>query len=832
MTVNTTDITSGPYNGNDVTTEFSYDFRVENKNQLIVYETDDAGVEATLVVDTNYTVNNIGTDGGGTITRIAGALPTGYQWYIRSNYQATQGTDFASQGGFFSDVHEAAMDKLTFLIQQLNDRVSRAFRLPDSYSGSASTSLPSPEPLKFFRWNAAGDALENTTGTTSVEASDIPYAMGSVESKLQETVSVKDYGAIGDGSDESVKLRSALVVADSLGVDVNLSGLDIYAPNLLHSEYPNTRVLGPGKLSGAYRRYAVTPGSNKDAVVYAENFNYQNLLQLNTTNSPVAVLVGDSISTYSANTRIRGGMLTDAVERKVKQAFPSATYHNRAVGGTTYNRLDSVPTANFPDWYTVPATPWLDYIEALTPDIVLLSFGMNDVDNLDSVALDSIITKINAWSKVPSIVFCTPLVPSLDGKEPSSPPSIEMQEGRDFAAGYVRTFAQYYNYPLLDFNRLHNMARDGFDVVYGGVGDRETGVMPIIDGGSRNITGSKQCYNWACELTIDETAFPVGSPYINIFYGATGSSSFVQIKNIGGFYRFVTKRGITGAVNTDVVTSSEAVGVNAARIFVFEKYGNKISFYEKDSSDDPIISLSVVHVGSLFFPLIQSSSADTTLLTSAIMYYDTPAKVAPTITDFDLWGDDSESFGEYGGSGFNHPSTFASTNIYEPILRDAQLKHYNPSASSESLLLGLGNLVSTDGVLSHDNAVWGSVSSQAYYNISASARNYINLEITKDISFTSVTFRYISDNTLSTDIVFGMSIMSMGSDGARVVDEFKIGTVTLTVDGTNNTNTVIGNLTGGTVTAKQGDQFAFFRDGANGSDTYGDLKLIGVTLNP
>ena len=99
MTVNTTQITSGPYSGNDIADEFSYTFRIEGKTQLIVYETDDQGVETTLTVDTDYTVADIGVDAGGTVTRVAGPLPTGYEGYIRSDYKETQLTAFASQGG-------------------------------------------------------------------------------------------------------------------------------------------------------------------------------------------------------------------------------------------------------------------------------------------------------------------------------------------------------------------------------------------------------------------------------------------------------------------------------------------------------------------------------------------------------------------------------------------------------------------------------------------------------------------------------------------------------------------------------------------------------------
>lgn len=132
MTVNTINITSGPYTGNGLSDEYEYTFRVTNKTQLSVYETTDLGVRTLLVVDTDYTVNNVGVDAGGTITRLAGNLPTDYTWYIRSNYVENQLTDFSSQGGFFPDVHEDQMDHLTFLIQQHLDKINRSFRLDDS----------------------------------------------------------------------------------------------------------------------------------------------------------------------------------------------------------------------------------------------------------------------------------------------------------------------------------------------------------------------------------------------------------------------------------------------------------------------------------------------------------------------------------------------------------------------------------------------------------------------------------------------------------------------------------------------------------------------------
>lgn len=175
MTVNTLNITSGPFAGNDVADAFAYTFRIEDKTEVTVFETDDNDVQTTLVVDTDYTVAGIGVDGGGTITRVAGALPTGFEWFIRSNFIKTQLTDLDSQGGFFPDVHEKALDKLTFLIQQVCDSVDRSPRLSDSYSGPLPLSLPDPEASKVLIWNDALNGFDNIgfPGTIIPEKTEI-----------------------------------------------------------------------------------------------------------------------------------------------------------------------------------------------------------------------------------------------------------------------------------------------------------------------------------------------------------------------------------------------------------------------------------------------------------------------------------------------------------------------------------------------------------------------------------------------------------------------------------------------------------------------------------
>jgi len=167
MTVTSTDITAGPYTGNGTTDTYNYDWTIQSKDEVIVYETDDSGNVTTLTVDTNYTVNNIGESGGGTITRAAGNLPSGYTWYIVSNFEQTQDTSFSSQGEFDPGVHESAFDKLTYLVQQLQEIADRSLTLPQSTTG-VSVTLPEPIAGYLVGWNDDATALATIASDASV----------------------------------------------------------------------------------------------------------------------------------------------------------------------------------------------------------------------------------------------------------------------------------------------------------------------------------------------------------------------------------------------------------------------------------------------------------------------------------------------------------------------------------------------------------------------------------------------------------------------------------------------------------------------------------------
>lgn len=144
--------------GNGATTAFPVSFVFNDDTDLKVYQD---GTLKTLT--THYTVS--GGDGfTGTVTFLV-APTNGQAIIILRDPPKTQATSFRNQGRFFAEVHEAAFDKLTMLIQRVSDLMGRAAVLPDTVASTVDPTLPTPSAGKAILWNATADGLENSTDT-------------------------------------------------------------------------------------------------------------------------------------------------------------------------------------------------------------------------------------------------------------------------------------------------------------------------------------------------------------------------------------------------------------------------------------------------------------------------------------------------------------------------------------------------------------------------------------------------------------------------------------------------------------------------------------------
>ena len=130
------------YDGNDSTTVFPVDFYFLADAELLVVLTDADDAESTQVLDTDYTVQDAGVPAGGSITMVV-APATGEKLTIVRNMPLTQLTDYAENDNFPAESHETALDRLTMLVQQLQEEVNRASKTPVGQGGSAANILNS-----------------------------------------------------------------------------------------------------------------------------------------------------------------------------------------------------------------------------------------------------------------------------------------------------------------------------------------------------------------------------------------------------------------------------------------------------------------------------------------------------------------------------------------------------------------------------------------------------------------------------------------------------------------------------------------------------------------
>lgn len=161
MTISAT-YTPAQASGNGVTVAFPFTFKTFEQADLVVIITDADDVDTTQTITTHYTVSlnaDQNNNPGGTVTMLT-APASGTTLTIARQIDALQETDIANGGGFYPEVLEDALDRLTMLSQQNSDAIGRSFSLPITATG-INTELPVPAANNIVGWNETGTALQN-----------------------------------------------------------------------------------------------------------------------------------------------------------------------------------------------------------------------------------------------------------------------------------------------------------------------------------------------------------------------------------------------------------------------------------------------------------------------------------------------------------------------------------------------------------------------------------------------------------------------------------------------------------------------------------------------
>ena len=208
-------------------TIFAYTFEVYNKNDLVVLQNG-----ATLSEGTNYTVSGVGSDSGGNITLTSGAT-AGDIITVYRDMALERLTDYQNAGDFLAAEVNEDFDRLWLASQQNDTANLRAVRKPVADLDSVNVELPAAadRASKYLSFDTDGSVLAIASSSgAAANADSVTYqATGTgsssrtVSSKLQESLSVTDFGAKGDGTtDDTTALQNTINAAELVNGSVYL----------------------------------------------------------------------------------------------------------------------------------------------------------------------------------------------------------------------------------------------------------------------------------------------------------------------------------------------------------------------------------------------------------------------------------------------------------------------------------------------------------------------------------------------------------------------------------------------------------------------------------
>lgn len=235
MTVEST-VSRVQYSTNGTTGPFSVPFYFLTESDLEVVYADANGSETPLVLSADYSVTGEGDPAGGSITTTP-AYAAGGTITIRRVPDLLQETDYTDTDRFPAAAHERALDRAMMVAQYLKEEISRAIKFPVSFSGESSIAAGVDSVLLGLDSTGSVTTYERTSGDTA-SASGLTFlqagtgAVGrTVESKLRDVVSVKDCGAVGDGStDDTAAINVAIAIAQSMVASRFMNGVTVFFP--------------------------------------------------------------------------------------------------------------------------------------------------------------------------------------------------------------------------------------------------------------------------------------------------------------------------------------------------------------------------------------------------------------------------------------------------------------------------------------------------------------------------------------------------------------------------------------------------------------------------
>ncbi|MDX4944006.1 tail fiber/spike domain-containing protein [Providencia manganoxydans] len=444
------------------------------------------------------------------------------------------------------------------------------------------------------------------------------------------------------------------------------------------------------------------------------------------------VIMGDSISLDWADSLTLGVCQWSIIKAELQAQNPEYTFTfvNRAIGGMRWSHANTKPSA-FPSWYTDHTKNWVDYIIQENADIVILAFGMNDSDSFNAGTMISTINKLKAGLPHAHYIMCTCLVPSRgnDYNQGVGFDGLRWQEGRNFAAGFERTYAKWAGFSVFDFNRYFVQARDGKDQVA-----CELQEIPNQEPTNGAYTADA-CVDFAFEALISGWD---KSKVIYINSGGDSSEDWIYI-GVDTSNNFVVT-GRTEYMNAYYSKTTDIQVPSGDFWLVTTVINNECNIYigldptqePKDGTDNVFItSFHMVRHGGTVRPKIGMGGVQSGNISKIRVMLGQPTQRKKIITDREMWGlgnNLADRKMPYGGNGINHPSGQGLAKIITPVMQsqDLRIKFSQlelPITRQPNVNPYMNNYPSAtviDGIIYLSGSVYGSGASQGatIFNIS------------------------------------------------------------------------------------------------------------------
>jgi hypothetical protein len=222
MTVSST-VYKADSTGNGVTTEFTIPFDLQDESQVLVTKVSAAGVETVLVLNTDYTVSGIGT-ASRKIT-LTTALPTGERVIRSPNVSLTQSVDYVEGDDFPAETHEAAVDKLTLICQQLQEQLNRTVKLDISDAVDIDALITNVQTVaeNLTNLNIVAGIDTEITAVAGIESAVSTLAAISSEISAVSAVSagVADVAAIDTDVTAVAAISAAISTLNGIAADIS-----------------------------------------------------------------------------------------------------------------------------------------------------------------------------------------------------------------------------------------------------------------------------------------------------------------------------------------------------------------------------------------------------------------------------------------------------------------------------------------------------------------------------------------------------------------------------------------------------------------------------------